>query len=81
MTYALVTQSIYSLKNWKTECGFERGVICLPGIPILLGGCEDRTVPRAIVEFGAWLSLPGDNVLSGTWEATREGLFTRAKGA
>jgi hypothetical protein len=56
------------------------GAICLPGVPILVGGCEDRTVPRAIFEFGTWLDTLGGNALTETWEAVKEGLLTRAKG-
>jgi hypothetical protein len=47
---------------------FRGGVVVLPGVPVLMGGTDDETVIRALVEFGRWLSLAGEQHPKATWQ-------------
>ncbi len=61
--------------NRKNRFGFPRGVICLPGIPILIGGCEDGTATRSILEAGVRLAHSGSQHLITllSWPGPRRG--------
>jgi hypothetical protein len=38
---------------------FGGGFIGIPGVPILLGGCDDSSAVRSILEAGIWLANSG----------------------
>ncbi len=56
------------------------GVVCLPGIPILLGGCEDGTAIRSILESGRWLVHSGTQHLQETQKLLVQEIWANAKG-
>jgi hypothetical protein len=58
---------------------FQRGVI-VPGIPILLGGCEDRTLIRSLIEAGKWLNWSGAQFLKETWGVFERTLLESGQG-
>jgi hypothetical protein len=39
---------------------FRGGIICLPGVPLLLGGCNDPMLIRSIIELSRWLKSTGN---------------------
>ena len=39
---------------------FRGGLLSLPGIPIFMGGCTERTVTMEVIEFGNWLKTTGE---------------------
>jgi len=43
------------------------GLISIPGVPILIGGTQDRFATRQIIEFGAWMRTTGESFLVKTW--------------
>jgi hypothetical protein len=57
---------------------FRGGVISGPGVPLLLGGCNDKTVVRAVIELGKWLNLPGDLCFKKTWDLISEEITNHA---
>ena len=68
------------MKDMEGEVGrihaaFRGGVVCLPGVPILLGGCEDGTAIRSILEAGRWLKL----LVQEIWANAKGGQFTTEK--
>ena len=44
------------------------GLISIPGIPVMIGGTQDRFATRQIIEFGAWMQTTGEGFLVKTWE-------------
>jgi hypothetical protein len=56
------------------------GVVCLPGVPILLGGCEDGTAIRSILEAGRWLVHSGTQHLQETQKLLVQEIWANAKG-
>ena len=59
---------------------FRGGVVCVPGVPILLGGCEDKTLIRSLIEAGKWLTWSGTQFLKETWEIFAKTLLESEKG-
>jgi hypothetical protein len=47
---------------------FRGGLLSLPGIPVFLGGCTERTVTMEVIEFGNWLKTTGEPFPAQTWE-------------
>jgi hypothetical protein len=59
---------------------FRGGLLSLPGIPILLGGCGEQTVTKEIVEFGNWMKTTGEPFPAQTWETFLSGIITDQMG-
>jgi hypothetical protein len=59
---------------------FRGGVICLPGIPILIGGCGDGTAVRSILEAGRWLAHSGSQHLQDTQKLLSEEIASHGQG-
>jgi hypothetical protein len=59
---------------------FRGGVICLPGIPILIGGCEDGTTTRSILEAGRWLAHSGSQHLQDSQKLLSDVITSHGKG-
>jgi hypothetical protein len=59
---------------------FRGGVICVPGVPILLGVCEDKTLIRSLLEVGKWLNWSGAQFLKETWGVFEKTLLESEKG-
>jgi len=73
------------MKDMEGEVGrinaaFRGGVVCLPGVPILLGGCEDGTAIRSILEAGRWLVHSGTQHLQETQKLLVQEIWANAKG-
>jgi hypothetical protein len=59
---------------------FRGGVICVPGVPILLGGgCEDKTLIRSLIEAGKWLNWSGIQFLKETWGILKKPSWNQKK--
>ena len=59
---------------------FRGGLLSLPGIPVLLGGCGENTVTMEIVEFGNWLKTTGEPYPAQTWETFLSGIISDQMG-
>jgi hypothetical protein len=59
---------------------FRGGVICLPGIPILIGGCSDGTATRSIIEAGRWLAHSGSQHLQDSQKLLSDVINSHGKG-
>jgi hypothetical protein len=59
---------------------FRGGIVSLPGIPILLGGCRDRTAIRAITEAGRWFTHSGSFHLQETMKMVMSGIAEMGEG-
>jgi hypothetical protein len=59
---------------------FRGGLLSLPGIPVLLGGCGESTVTMEIVEFGNWVKTTGEPYPAQTWETLLSGIITDQMG-
>jgi hypothetical protein len=59
---------------------FRGGVICLPGIPILIGGCDDGTTTRSIIEAGRWLAHSGSQHLQDSQKLLSDVISSHGKG-
>ncbi len=59
---------------------FLGGVICLLGIPILIGGCEEGTATRSILEAGRWLAHSGSQHLQDSKKLLSEDIASHGKG-
>jgi hypothetical protein len=64
----------------RMNAAFRGGVVCLPGVPILLGGCEDGTVMCSILEAGRWLVHSGTQHLQETQKLLAEEIWANSKG-
>ncbi len=60
---------------------FRGGVVTLPGIPILLGGCGDGTTIGSILEAGRWLVHSGTQHLQETQKLLSQEIWANAKGS
>ncbi len=56
------------------------GVICLPRIPILIGGCENGTVTRSHPRAGRWLAHSGAQHLQETQKFVSDEIDSHGKG-
>ncbi len=56
------------------------GMVCLPWVPILLGGCEDGTAIRSILEAGRCLVHSGTQHLQETQKLLVQEIWANAKG-
>jgi hypothetical protein len=59
---------------------FRGGILSNPGIPVFLGGCEDKTLTREVIEFGNWVKTTGEPFPAQTWETLVEGIIADNKG-
>jgi hypothetical protein len=59
---------------------FKGGVVCIPGVPILLGGCDDSFVVRSILESSNWLRSLGGPILRDTWGIVSQEIASLGKG-
>jgi hypothetical protein len=59
---------------------FRGGILSVPGIPVFLGGCEDKTLTREVIEFGNWVKTTGEPFPAQTWETLVEGIIADNKG-
>jgi hypothetical protein len=59
---------------------FRGGLLSLPGIPVLLGGCGENTVTMEIVEFGNWMKTTGEPYPAQTWETFLSGIISDQMG-
>ncbi len=59
---------------------FRGGLLSLPGIPVLLGGCGESTVTMEIVEFGNWMKTTGEPYPAQTWETFLSGILSDQMG-
>ncbi len=59
---------------------FRGGLLSLPGIPVLLGGCGENTVTMEIVEFGNWMKTTGEPYPVQTWETFLSGIISDQMG-
>ncbi len=59
---------------------FRGGVECMPGVPVMLGGCEDYSLIRSIIEAGRWLEYSGSQFPRKTWEIMLSDLFASGRG-
>ncbi len=55
-------------------------MVCIPGVPILLGGCDDSFVVRSILESANWLRSLGGPVLRDTWGIVSQEIASLGKG-
>jgi hypothetical protein len=56
------------------------GVVAMPGVPILIGGCEDKTTVRALIEAGRWLSHSGSQHLQESMKVLATEIVANGKG-
>ncbi len=73
------------IKDLSTELArldriFRGGILSIPGIPVFLGGCEDKTLTREVIEFGNWVKTTGEPFPAQTWETLVEGIIADNKG-
>jgi len=59
---------------------FRGGILSLPGIPIFIDGCNNRTVTRETIEFGEWAKTTGEPFPAETWEALGSGIIADSSG-
>jgi hypothetical protein len=59
---------------------FRGGILSVPGIPVFLGGCEDKTLTREVIEFGNWVKTTGEPFPAETWDTLVEGIIADNKG-
>jgi hypothetical protein len=59
---------------------FGGGVIGIPGVPVLLGGCDDSTAVRSILEAGIWLANSGTQHLRETLKMVATEIKANGKG-
>jgi hypothetical protein len=59
---------------------FRGGILSLPGIPIFIDGCNNRTVTRETIEFGEWAKTTGEPFPAETWEALGSGITADSSG-
>jgi hypothetical protein len=59
---------------------FRGGIVSLPGIPVFLGGCKDRTAVHAIMEAGRWLSHCGSFHLQENMKMVMSGVAEMGQG-
>jgi hypothetical protein len=52
----------------------------MPGVPILIGGCEDKTTVRALIEAGRWLSHSGSQQLQESMKLLSTEIVANGKG-
>jgi hypothetical protein len=52
----------------------------MPGIPILIGGCEDKTTVRALIEAGRWLTHTGSPHLQESMKLLASEIVANGKG-
>jgi len=57
----------------KLDRIFRGGLLSLPGIPVFMGGCTERTVTMEVIEFGNWLKTTGEPYPAQTWETLISG--------
>jgi hypothetical protein len=43
----------------KFDRVFRGGILSIPGIPVLIDGCNSKTATREILEFGEWAKTTG----------------------
>jgi len=59
---------------------FKGGLVIMPGVPIFMGGTNDRTVIRAVIELGRWFHFSGTRYLKKTWDSIAADLILESKG-
>jgi hypothetical protein len=60
----------------RLDRNFRGGLLSLPGIPVFLGGCTERTVTMELVEFGNWLKTTGEPFPAQTWDTLLSGIIS-----
>jgi hypothetical protein len=59
---------------------FRGGILSMPGIPVLIDGCDNRTVTKEILEFGEWAKTTGEPFPAQTWETLGSGIISDSAG-
>jgi hypothetical protein len=59
---------------------FRGGILSIPGIPILIDGCDSKTATREILEFGEWAKTTGEPFPAQTWETLGSGIIADSAG-
>jgi hypothetical protein len=60
----------------KLDRIFRGGLLSVPGIPIFLGGCDNRVVTMELIEFGEWAKTTGEPFPAQTWETLGSGIIS-----
>ncbi len=68
------------MRGYRIHSVFKGGVVCIPGVPILLGGCDGPFVVRSILESGNWLRYLSVPILRDTWGVVSREIASLGKG-
>jgi len=56
-----------SIEMSRLNAIYSGGAVVMPGVPILMGGTDDPTLIRALLEVETWLALSGEFYMKEAW--------------